>query len=104
MKRGPVLLLLTVALLTAASAVLAQSPGEPAALPQATYDLSWWTVDGGGQTASAGARYTLGGTAGQPDAAVLNGEDYTLIGGFWAMGTVPMEQKKVYLPLVLRGH
>ena len=33
------------------------------------YDLSWWTVDGGGITFNTGSSYTLGGTAGQPDAA-----------------------------------
>ena len=44
------------------------------------YDLSWWTVDGGGTTLSTGEGYTLGGTAGQPDAGVLTGEGYTLAG------------------------
>ncbi len=47
------------------------------------YDLTWWTVDGGGGTVS-GAGYTLMGTAGQPDAgAPLTGGGYTLTGGFW---------------------
>jgi uncharacterized repeat protein (TIGR01451 family) len=59
-----------------------------AALPlltyaQGGYDLSWWTVDGGGGTNSEGA-YTLSGTAGQPDAGELGGGTYTLKGGFWA--------------------
>ena len=49
----------------------------------ATYSLTWWTVDGGG--ASFGySGYTLGGTAGQPDAAVpRSGGVYTLRAGFW---------------------
>ena len=59
-----------------------------AALPiliyaQGGYDLSWWTVDGGGGTNSAGD-YTLSSTTGQPDARELSGDVYTLEGGFWA--------------------
>jgi len=54
--------------------VLAQSGG---------YDLSWWTVDGGGATFSTGGPYRLGGTIGQPDAGELRGGNYTLYGGFW---------------------
>ncbi len=49
------------------------------------YDLTWWTVDGGGGTASGGG-YTLMGTAGQPDAGTVSGGGYTLYGGFWAGG------------------
>ena len=41
------------------------------------YDLSWWTVDGGGGTFSTGGAYTLGGTIGQPDAGLLTGGTYT---------------------------
>jgi hypothetical protein len=52
------------------------------------YDLSWSTVDGGGGSASAGGSYTLGGTAGQPDAGVLSGGDYAILGGFWSGGAV----------------
>ena len=55
-------------LLLAASTVLAQSGGG--------YDLSWSTVDGGGETFSSGGVYTLGGTAGQPDAGLLTGGNY----------------------------
>lgn len=45
------------------------------------YDLSWSTVDGGGRE-SSGGNYTLMSAAGQPDAGVLSGGDYTLQGGF----------------------
>lgn len=58
-----------------ATAALAQSGG--------TYDLSWNTVDGGGATFSTGSTYSLGGTAGQPDAGSMNGGTYALDGGFW---------------------
>mgnify|MGYP000473091717 CR=1 FL=1 len=64
------------------------------------YDLSWNTIDGGGTTWSEGGGYSLGGTAGQPDAGVLSGGGYTLAGGFWGGAAV---QYRVYLPLVLRN-
>lgn len=67
----------------------------------AGYDLSWWTVDGGGHTFSTGDGYALGGTVGQPDAGVLSGGDYTLGGGFWGGGAAAVEHE-IYLPLVLR--
>ena len=67
----------------------------------ATYDLSWWTVDGGGQTFSTGGDYTLSGTGGQPDAGVLEGNGYTLTGGFWGGAAA---QYNVYLPLVVRNY
>jgi hypothetical protein len=64
------------------------------------YDLTWWTVDGGGGTLQGGG-YTLMGTAGQPDPApALTGGDYTLVGGFWPGASSP--HVFVYLPLVLR--
>ena len=64
------------------------------------YDLSWWTVDGGGTASNGGSGYSLGGTVGQPDAAVWSGSDYTLAGGFWGGAVV---EYHIYLPLVLRG-
>ena len=72
--------------------VLAQSGGG--------YDLTWSTIDGGGAMESTGGGYALGGTVGQPDAGVLSGGGYTLVGGFWsgaAAGTL------IFLPLVLRS-
>ena len=65
-----------------------------------SYDLSWWTVDGGGATFNSGGGYNLGGTAGQPDAAVWSGGGYILAGGFWGGVAVGF---RIYLPLVLRG-
>lgn len=64
------------------------------------YDLTWWTVDGGGATPANGKGYSLGGTVGQPDAAKWTGDGYTLVGGFW--GGVRVEYP-IYLPLVLRN-
>jgi hypothetical protein len=81
------------ALLVLSGVALAQSGG---------YDLSWWTVDGGGQTFSSGGGYTLGGTAGQPDPGLLTGGGYALGGGFWGGGAAAVAYR-IYLPLVLRG-
>jgi hypothetical protein len=65
----------------------------------AGYDLASWTIDSGGAMVEAGG-YRLGGTAGQPDAGVLAGDGYRLVGGFWG-GVGPMYA--IYLPLVLRS-
>jgi len=66
------------------------------------YDLTWNTVDGGGQTFSTGGGYSLGGTIGQPDAGMLTGGGYTLGGGFWRGGAVALPPYTIYLPLVVR--
>ena len=92
MKRAAIVLALA-AFLLLASVALAQSGGG--------YDLCWNTVDGGGTTFSAGGDYTLGGTAGQPDAGLLSGGGYVLSGGFWSGGAVA--RYRIYLPLVLRN-
>ena len=63
------------------------------------YDLSWFTVDGGGGK-SSGGEYALSGTVGQFDAgAFMAGGEYSLVGGFWS-GTTGLYP--LYLPLVLR--
>ena len=49
------------------------------------YELSWYTIDGGGGRSSGGP-YTLTGTIGQPDAAYSAGGNYELLGGFWPGG------------------
>jgi hypothetical protein len=66
-----------------------------------TFDLSWWTVDGGGHTAVSGGAYTLGGTIGQADAGVLSGGVYSLNGGFWNSAVAAGTALEVYLPLVV---
>ena len=67
------------------------------------YDLSWWTVDGGGTIGSSGGGYLLSGTAGQPDAGVLEGGGYVLGGGFWRGGAVAPPGYRIYLPLAMRN-
>jgi hypothetical protein len=50
----------------------------------AQFSLDWWTVDGGGgSSASTDGRFTLSGTAGQPDAGLMAGGALCLRGGFW---------------------
>ena len=45
--------------------------------------LGWWTIDAGGDVVADGSGDSLSGTIGQPDAGVLSGGTYTLVGGFW---------------------
>ena len=64
-----------------------------------TYELDWWTVDGGGATFSTGGAFELGGTIAQPDAGVMWGGLYALAGGFWASTsplTVSLEHGTVW--------
>jgi hypothetical protein len=68
-------------------------------LGQGSFDLSWWTADGGGSVSSGGG-YTLSGTMGQPDAGVLAGGGYTLFSGFW--GGL-LARYGSYLPLIMRN-
>jgi hypothetical protein len=102
-------LLLAAALLLAgcllAGGLLAAVGGAvQAQAPQQSYDLSWWTVDGGGGTWSVGGTYVQGGTAGQPDAGLPTGGTFTLAGGFWGGGAVAAPLRAIFLPLVVRSH
>jgi hypothetical protein len=84
-------------LLLAVVPVLAQSI--------AAYDVRWYTVDAGGGTFSTGGDYSLGGTAGQPDAGLLSGGDYSLGGGLWPGGAAaPEPHYLLHLPLAMRGY
>lgn len=73
------------------------------ALAQGGFDLSWWTLAGGGGTSSGGG-FAVSGSIGQPDAGLLTGGGYTLNGGFWRPQTPPrLEGAPVYMPLTLRS-
>jgi hypothetical protein len=75
-RRGLITLMLLTLTTLLAAAAHAQSGGG--------YDLSWWTIDGGGVSFAAGGTFDLGGTVGQPDASnPLTGGAYSLTGGFW---------------------
>ena len=49
----------------------------------AQYSIDWFTVDGGGGTASGGV-YEITGTIGQPDAGSVIAGNYVIEGGFWS--------------------
>jgi hypothetical protein len=68
------------AIIATALLVLLTASASAQALP---YDASWWTVDGGGAYSTTGI-YTLGATAGQPDAAALTTTgNYAVSWGYW---------------------
>src|SRR3990172_7296677 len=64
-------------LAAAIAVVVAAGAGGP------EFDLSWYTIDGGGEMRSTGGDFELSGTIGQPDAGAMSGGDFTLTGGFW---------------------
>jgi hypothetical protein len=71
-----------------------------AVIAQGDYDLSWWTVEGGG--ASSGGPYRLVGAAGQADAGVLSNGNFSLTGGFLAAGSEEALSNNNYLPSIER--
>ena len=66
------------------------------------YDLTWNVV--GGSEISTGNGYELRGVSGQASVNMLEGNGYTLGGGFFGGGAaLPPEYTYLYLPLILRG-
>ncbi|MFK7885001.1 MAG: GC-type dockerin domain-anchored protein [Phycisphaerales bacterium] len=64
------------ALAMAGSSAMAQSGGP--------YEITAWTIDGGGVVNATGGVYSLSGTVGQPDAGpIQTGGTFELAGGFW---------------------
>ena len=51
--------------------------------PAQDYQMSRWTVDGGGVMFSTGDDFELSGTIGQPDAGAMSDGNFDLFGGFW---------------------
>jgi hypothetical protein len=70
-----------------------------AAASSQDFAMSRYTVDGGGGS-SQGGNFALTGTIGQFDAAVSQGGDFVLVGGFW--GGFGAGEQRLYLP-ALRG-
>jgi len=107
-KRGPRAAFLRAALLLMGIGLIFVLARATLARSSAGYDLSWWTVDGGGGMGSLGGMHSatgavsLDGTAGQPDAGLVGGGDYSLAGGFFPGGEVFAAQRFLYLPLVFR--
>jgi hypothetical protein len=76
----------------AAVSIIRAAPDEP-------FELTWWTVDGGGATSSGGV-YILSGTIGQADAHCASSGSYLITGGFW--NGVVIKCQRVYLPVILK--
>ncbi|MHC4695320.1 MAG: hypothetical protein ACYTFA_01105 [Planctomycetota bacterium] len=47
------------------------------------FEISRWTIDGGGELFTTGGDYELSGTVGQPDAGAITGGAFELTGGLW---------------------
>jgi hypothetical protein len=94
MNRKPILSLV----ILAAFAFLALNARVGYAAPRNGYEISWYTIDGGGAQDLSGGTYTLSGTVGQFDAGSQSGGSYTLNGGYW----VELFGYRLYLPLILR--
>jgi len=97
MTRKRLTMLVTLGLCLASSLPAAAQTGDG-------YDVTWFTIDGGGVMLSLGDGFSLGGTIGQADAGSLSGDGYTLVGGFWGGGVPPggPEAYNVCLPIVMR--
>ena len=61
-----------------------------------SYEISWYTIDGGGAQDLLGGTYSLSGTIGQPDAGSQSGGTHTLNGGYW----IGVFGQQYYLPLI----
>lgn len=100
MKRKKLFTILTLALLVVFLALNVHvGYAEPSSAPRTTgYEISWYTIDGGGAQNLIGGTYTLSGTTGQYDAGTQGGGSYALNGGFW----VDLFGYRLNLPLILR--
>jgi hypothetical protein len=99
-KRTVIVLGLALLLTLLGSVTLTQARSSGAALAGGGgYEVSWYTIDGGGAMFITGGAYSLGGTIGQSDAGALSSGSYALNGGFWGGAST---QYRVYLPLVLK--
>jgi len=83
-RQSAVVLRSSVLWLTGIVALLLLATGIALAQTGSGFDLTWWTVGGGGGTLTGGG-FTLRGSVGQPDAGgPLTGGGFALYSGFWA--------------------
>ena len=47
------------------------------------FEITRSTIDGGGVMRSTGGDFELSSTIGQPDAGIMSGGEFELVGGFW---------------------
>lgn len=52
------------------------------------FDVSWFTLDSGGTSMSAGSGFELSATIAQGDAGAMSGAGWELAGGFWVVPDV----------------
>ena len=97
MKRIYLIIIALVLALWLALPTLARSNAAPTTT---NYNLSWFTIDGGGAMNVSGGPYSLSSTIGQPDAGAMTGGSYTINSGFWGGS---LTKYKVYLPLMLKN-
>jgi len=91
MKKHWIILSVIALLFIMATAAYASSGGE--------YEISFYTIDGGGGTSSGGV-YEVTGTIGQHDASEpISGGTFSLFGGFWGRGFLDYFN---FLPLILK--
>jgi hypothetical protein len=74
--------------------LLGLATAQAAASPQ-DFIMARFTVDGGGGS-SQGGSFALTGTIGQFDAAVSQGGNFELVGGFW--GGISAGEQRIFLP------
>lgn len=97
MRRGGITAMIygALALSLVASAVAEDSPGQASASGTAAvtdteqaFDLSWWSVDGGGAVTSDGT-FSLTGAIGQPDVGGSYRAYFALDAGVWSVELEP---------------
>jgi hypothetical protein len=98
MPKKLILIFFVIALTLVAGTASQAAPG----LTTAVYEIPKWTVDGGG-SASSGGEFWLVGTAGQPDAGILSGGDFDLVGGLWG-GVPALSTRHIYLPVTIEDN
>jgi hypothetical protein len=74
-----------------AKSLMAMAVAALAAVPSfavETYEVAWWTIDGGGSTGSGGI-YSIAGSIGQVEGSRVRGGTFELNGGFWGIVGIP---------------
>lgn len=100
MNRKLILGLLALAVLVFLALNVRVGYAEPSAAPRVVgYEISWYTIDGGGAQELSGGSYTLSGTIGQFDAGSQSGGAYQLNGGYWVD---VFGYRRLYLPVILK--
>ena len=86
--------------LSIALALLLAGGGGASAQTGDGFELSWFSIYGGGGISTGGA-YSLRGTIGQSDAGMMTGGNFQIAGGFWGL-VAPVQA--VGAPLLTLNH